>query len=132
MSSEPILFPALSVVNVAAEGATSTGSYRNVVVNRVNESCLRLAAFEGEYPWHFHPDSDELFLVVDGTLEIDLNDGRTLRLGVWDMVTIPAGTVHRTRAMGRTINLCVEHLSAATVFVDISASVVTQADIAAD
>lgn len=122
MNTEPILFPALSVVNLAAEGAASTISYRNVVVNRVNESCLRLATFEGEYPWHFHPDSDELFVVVDGTLEIDLNDGRTLRLGPWDMITIPAGMTHRTRAMGRTVNLCVEHFSAATVFVDVATS----------
>ncbi|MGI8508022.1 MAG: cupin domain-containing protein [Gemmatimonadaceae bacterium] len=120
MNTEPILFPALSVVNLAAEGAASTVSYRNVVVNRVNESCLRLSTFEGEYPWHFHPDSDEMFVVVDGTLEIDLNDGRTLRLGTWDMITIPAGMTHRTRAMGRTVNLCVEQLSAATVFVDVA------------
>lgn len=118
VSAEPIRFPQLVVVNLAREGAASTDAYRNVVVNRVNESCLRLATFEGEYRWHVHPDSDELFVVVDGQLEIDLADGSALRLRPWDMVTIPAGAVHRTRAVGRTINLTVEHLGAGTTFVD--------------
>jgi hypothetical protein len=31
---------------------------------------------------------------------------------------VPAGTIHRTRAIGRTVNLCFEDLRAATVFVD--------------
>jgi mannose-6-phosphate isomerase-like protein (cupin superfamily) len=60
-----------------------------------------------------------LFLVVDGTLVIDLADGSELRLGPWQAVTVPAGVVHRTRAIGRTVNLCFEELAAETVFVDL-------------
>jgi mannose-6-phosphate isomerase-like protein (cupin superfamily) len=115
---QKILHPQLTVINLAMEGATSTEPYRNVVINRVNESCLRLAAFEVEYRWHFHADSDELFIVVDGTLEIDFVNAPTLHLTSWDMITIPAGTVHRTRARGRTVNLTFEHLETATTFVD--------------
>jgi mannose-6-phosphate isomerase-like protein (cupin superfamily) len=118
MSSEPVLFPQLTVANLAAEGRASTGVYRNVVINQVNDSCLRLSAFEGNYRWHFHPGSDELFVVVDGLLAIDFADGSTLQLEPWDMVTIPAGTVHRTRALPRAVNLCFEHLAADTTFVD--------------
>ncbi len=118
MPTEPVLFPQLSVANLAAEGAASTGPYRNVVINRVNESCLRLSAFEGDYPWHVHPGSDELFVVVDGILAIDLADGTTLQLLPWDVVTIPAGTVHRTRALPRAVNLTFEHYPAETTFVD--------------
>lgn len=133
MSAEdPVLHPPLTVVNLAREGSASTADYRNVVVNRVNESCLRLATFEGTYPWHHHPDSDELFVVVDGQLEIDLADGSTLRLRPWDMVTIPAGTVHRTRAVGRTTNLTVEHTVAATTFVDEPVRPASRAPAAAD
>lgn len=118
MPTEPVLFPSLSVANLAAEGAASRLPYRNVVISRVNESCLRLSAFEGDYRWHFHPGSDELFVVVDGQLAIDLADGTTLHLGPWDTVTIPAGTVHRTRALPRAVNLCLEDLDAETTFVD--------------
>lgn len=44
MPTEPVLYPPLSVANLAADGAASTSSYRNVVISRVNASCLRLSA----------------------------------------------------------------------------------------
>lgn len=116
--NEPVRYPALEVVDLAAEGAAVTERYRNMVINRVNDSCLRLAVFEEAYRWHFHPTSDELFVVVDGCLAIELSDGRELRLVPWQCVTIPAMTRHRTRAIGRTVNLCFEKLGAETVFID--------------
>ena len=117
-TNEPVQYPALEIVNLKEEGARVTESYRNMVVNRVNGSCLRLAVFDGEYRWHYHPTSDELFIVVEGCLAIDLEGGRELRLQPWESVTIPAKTVHRTRAIGRTVNLCFEELGAETVFVE--------------
>jgi len=116
--NEPVRFPALHVVDLKAEGAKVTDSYRNMVINRVNGSCLRLAVFDEDFRWHYHPQSDELFIVVEGCLAIDLEGGRELRLEPWQSVTIPAMTVHRTRAIGRTVNLCFEELAAETVFVE--------------
>lgn len=116
--NEPVRYPALQVINLKEEGAKVADPYRNMVINRVNVSCLRLAVFECEYRWHYHPKSDELFIVVEGCLAIDLEDGRELRLHPWESVTIPAMTLHRTRAIGRTVNLCVEELGAETVFVE--------------
>ncbi|GAC1693687.1 MAG: hypothetical protein PVS2B3_03250 [Steroidobacteraceae bacterium] len=115
---EPVRYPALQVVDLAAEGAAVTERYRNMVISRVNESCLRLAVFEEAYRWHYHPTSDEMFITVSGCLAIDLADDRELLLRPWQCVTIPAMARHRTRAVGRTVNLCFENLSAATVFVD--------------
>lgn len=117
-ANEPIKYPALRVVDLAAEAAAVSEPYRNLVVFQVNKSCLRLAVFSEVFRWHQHPRSDELFLVVEGTLAIDLADGTELRLTPWQAVTIPAGAIHRTRAVGRTVNLCVEDLAAETVFVD--------------
>ena len=116
--NEPVRFPALHVVDLKAEGAKVTDSYRNMVINRVNGSCLRLAVFDEDFRWHYHPQSDELFVVIEGCLVIDLEGGRELRLHPWQSVTIPAMTVHRTRAVGRTVNLCFEELAAETVFVE--------------
>ena len=92
-ASEPVRFPPLEVVDIAREAAAVTEEYRNQVLNQVNTSCLRLAVLSGEYPWHQHPRSDELFLVMDGTFEIELADGRTLSLRPWQCVVVPAGVV---------------------------------------
>ncbi len=72
---EPVLYPALHVVDLEAEGAKVTDAYRNMVISRVNGSCLRLAVFDGDYRWHYHPQSDELFVVIEGCLAIDLEGG---------------------------------------------------------
>lgn len=120
-SEQTARYPALTVVDIRAEQAAIAESYSNQVLVDVNTDCMRLAVFEGEYRWHQHPDSDELFLVVAGTLQIDLADGSRLELTEWQSVVIPAGTVHRTRAIGRTVNLTCEKNGAQTVFVETSA-----------
>ena len=116
--NEPIRYRSLQVVDLKRESGEITDSYRNQVISQVNTSCLRLAVFDGPYRWHYHTKSDELFLVLEGLLVIDLENAQELRLSPWQCVTIPAGTVHRTRALGRTVNLCFEALAAETVFVD--------------
>jgi mannose-6-phosphate isomerase-like protein (cupin superfamily) len=117
-ANEPIKYPPLVIVDLAEEAAAVSEPYRNSVISRVNGHCLRLAVFNDVYRWHVHPTSDELFLVVEGLLVIDLEGGVELRLRPWQSVTIPAATIHRTRAIGRTVNLCFEALAADTVFVE--------------
>jgi mannose-6-phosphate isomerase-like protein (cupin superfamily) len=117
-ASEPVRFSPLVVVDLAMEAAAVTDAYRNQVISQVNTSCLRLGVLSGDYPWHQHPNSDELFLVMEGKFEIELADGPTLKLGPWQSVVVPAGTVHRTRGLGRTVNLSFETVAAETVFVE--------------
>jgi mannose-6-phosphate isomerase-like protein (cupin superfamily) len=115
-AAEPVKYPPLQPIDLTAEGAAVADHYRNMVINSVNDHCLRLAVFDDVYGWHYHPNSDELFVVVSGCLIIDLEDARELRLLPWQCATVPARTVHRTRAMGRTVNLCFEKLGAETIF----------------
>jgi len=108
----------LTVIDIRSEQAAVTDPYRNWVVFDVNEHCMRLAVFEGEYRWHNHPDSDELFLVMTGELQIDFEDGTRVTLAEWQGIVVPAGTLHRTRAIGRTVNLTFEKRNARTVFIE--------------
>jgi len=110
--------PAMTVVDIRSEQAAVTDSYRNQVLFDINGDCMRLAVFEGEYRWHLHPDSDECFLVVAGDLRIDFEDAASVTLGEWQGIVVPAGAVHRTRAVGRTVNVTFEKRNARTVFVD--------------
>jgi mannose-6-phosphate isomerase-like protein (cupin superfamily) len=116
--NEPVRHPALTLIDLKHEASQIEKAYKNIVLSQMNTSCLRLSVIEGDYPWHYHPHSDELFLVLEGNLLIELVDGRELRLGPWQSTTIPANTVHRTRAMTRTVNLCFEQAATETVFLD--------------
>ncbi len=117
-ASEPVRYPSLVVVDLAAEAAAVTDAYRNQVLSQVNTSCLRMGILTGQYPWHKHLHSDELFLVMEGKLEIELADGRRMTLGPWQSAVVPAGTIHRTCSVGRTVSLCVEAVAAETEFVE--------------
>jgi mannose-6-phosphate isomerase-like protein (cupin superfamily) len=117
-STQAAVYPAMTVVDLRSEASLVTDAYKNQVLFDVNDGCMRLSVFEGEYRWHCHPTSDELFLVVGGRLEIEFEDGRQVALTEWQGIVVPAGKVHRTRAVGRTVNVTFEKQHAETVFVD--------------
>ena len=100
-------FKPLDVVEIQALVDACTDRWYNQTLCRVNDSVVRLGVIQGEYHWHKHDDLDEFFYVVEGNLEVDLED-RTFELGPRQGLVVPKGVVHRTRAPRRTIILMVE------------------------
>jgi len=104
------------VTSLAAE-SSSEARYDNHPIATVNDHVVRISVMTQPYPWHCHPNSDETFLVIEGRLEIEFEDG-TLELGPGEMATVPRGVRHRTRPVGdRSVNLTFEAANAETVAV---------------
>lgn len=66
----------------------------------INDTEVRLTKVAGEYVWHRHTNSDEMFIVIDGHLSIDLRDGddnheRRVELAAHDTFVVPRGVEHR-------------------------------------
>jgi mannose-6-phosphate isomerase-like protein (cupin superfamily) len=77
------------------------------IVARYNDNKVFLAKARGEFVWHSHPDTDDLFLVLDGELTIDLPDGEVvLRPG--ELFVVPKGVEHRPRSAGGASLLLIE------------------------
>lgn len=103
-----IKYPPLEKIDVNALVAANNHPWFNQTLSKVNESVLRLGAFEpGEYHWHKHDNDDELFFVLEGKLLVDL-EGRSVELGQWEGITVPKGVMHRTRAPQRCVILMME------------------------
>ena len=117
-AAERAQYSALEVVDLDQLQRAVTEGYRNQVLLNANSECMRLAVFEGEYRWHYHPQTDELFLVLAGELHIEFEDRPEAVLAPMQCLVVPAGTVHRTRAVGRTVNVTFEQQGAKTVFID--------------
>lgn len=74
------------------------------IVARYNDNEVRLVKVEGEFIWHSHDDTDELFLVLDGQLEMEFRD-RTETLGPGEMIVVPKGKEHRPCAREGEVKL---------------------------
>jgi mannose-6-phosphate isomerase-like protein (cupin superfamily) len=103
-----ILHGSLEVIDVKALADACEYKWFNQTLCKVNESVVRMAVIEGEYHWHQHTDDDEFFYVVEGQLLIDLED-RTIGLEPKQGFVVPRGTMHRTRALQRSVILMVEN-----------------------
>jgi len=63
----------------------------------VNDQDVKIAKIEGEFVWHAHPESDELFLVISGELTLQLRESdrqRDVVLGPQEIFVVPAGVEH--------------------------------------
>jgi mannose-6-phosphate isomerase-like protein (cupin superfamily) len=69
------------------------------VIAELNDYQVKLARIEGEFVWHDHPDTDELFLCLEGSLTIRLRDG-DVKLGPGDLYVVPKGVEHLPVADG--------------------------------
>ncbi|QEC78229.1 cupin domain-containing protein [Mucilaginibacter ginsenosidivorax] len=106
--------PELTVIDIAQTAATNS-TYTNIPVALVNDHVVRMSIMTEPYFWHFHPDSDESFLIIEGSVFIDLED-RTIELLPNQLFTIPKNVKHRTRPNGnRSVNLTFESAGMTTV-----------------
>jgi mannose-6-phosphate isomerase-like protein (cupin superfamily) len=82
--------------------------YSNFPVTQVNDHVIRASVMTQPFYWHLHPNSDESFLVMEGSVYIDL-EGRTIELSPGQFFTIPKNTPHRTRPKSkRSVNITFE------------------------
>ena len=69
------------------------------IVGHYNGNEVRVSKLKGEFVWHSHAETDELFLVLKGRLNIEFRDGvRTL--GPGEFLVVPKGVEHRPVAPG--------------------------------
>ena len=66
------------VVDLADKLGLFSEHWSPKVVARLNDYEIKVVKLKGEFVWHSHDDTDELFLVIEGRLTIQLRDGRVV------------------------------------------------------
>src|SRR6266540_288920 len=79
--------PVATKIDLAAALATFGEPWSLRIVGRYNRNKIFLAKAKGEFVWHSHPDTDDLFLVLEGRLTIQLRDG-DIELGPGEMFVV--------------------------------------------
>lgn len=81
-------------VNIADKFASFNDTWAPRIVARYNDNEVRLVKVDGEFIWHKHDETDELFLILDGELDMELRD-RIVTLRTGELFVVPKGIEHR-------------------------------------
>ena len=77
------------------------------IIAQMNDYHFKVAKVRGEFIWHDHPETDEVFIVLKGQLEIQLRDGNVV-LNEGELFVVPKGVEHKPVAENECHILLVE------------------------
>ena len=81
----------MSKVNFREQLSKFSEQWTPKVIAEMNDYQFKLVKIEGEFVWHEHPDTDEAFIVIEGSMSIDFEDGSSVDLDEGEMYVVPRG-----------------------------------------
>jgi mannose-6-phosphate isomerase-like protein (cupin superfamily) len=82
------------VINFKDKFTQFTEHWSPRVIAEMNDYQFKLVKVVGEFVWHNHPDTDEVFIVIEGDLQIEFRNGK-VKLASGEMFVIPKGVEHK-------------------------------------
>lgn len=86
---------AVRPVNLAEAFDSFEEAWSPRLAAELNGQAVKLAKMEDAFVWHSHPDADELFLVVDGSVTLELRGDEDVTLDAGELAVVPRGVDHR-------------------------------------
>lgn len=84
----------LEPINFLNKFKKITDIYSPKVIAEMNDYQFKLVKIEGEFVWHDHQDTDEVFIVIEGSLDIEFRYG-TVTINAGEMYVVPKGVEHK-------------------------------------
>ncbi|QDL53964.1 cupin domain-containing protein [Rhodoferax aquaticus] len=81
-------------INFAEKFGLFQDQWRQKVLAQMNDYQFKLARLQGDFIWHEHAETDETFVVLEGQLRIDFQDGHVL-VSAGEMYVVPKGVMHK-------------------------------------
>ena len=87
----------VNVINFQDKLGRFTEHWSPRIIAQMNDYHFKLAKLQGDFVWHRHVETDEVFILLEGELTIEFRDG-TVTLHPGEMVVVPHGVEHRPHA----------------------------------
>lgn len=81
-------------INYAQKFTLFSEQWAPKVIAEMNDYQFKIVRLEGDFVWHDHPETDETFIVLEGTLRIDFRDG-AVTIAAGEMFVVPKGVEHK-------------------------------------
>jgi mannose-6-phosphate isomerase-like protein (cupin superfamily) len=88
-------------------GKLSTVDYAVGVIAKMNNYEFKIVKFKGDFVCHSHPETDETFIVIEGTLVMNFHD-RKEEVHAGEMIVIPKGIAHKPSSVNGYKALLIE------------------------
>ena len=82
------------VINFDHKFAKFSDRWAPKIIARMNDYHFKLAKVQGDFVWHSHEETDEVFIVLDGSMTIEFRDGK-VDLEKGEMYVVPKGVEHK-------------------------------------
>ena len=87
----------MDIINLKEKLSKFSDHWSPKVIAELNDYQFKLVKIQGEFVWHNHPDTDEVFIVIEGTMNIEF-ENETVRLTEGEMLVVPKGVEHKPYA----------------------------------
>ena len=94
-------------INLAEKLSTFSDYFSPRTIAQYNDCDVMVVKAKGEFVWHSHEDTDDFFLVLKGSLDIELRD-KTITLNPGEIYIVPKGVEHRPVARDEVHLLLIE------------------------
>ena len=81
-------------INIKSKLKTFSDLWSPKVIAEMNNYQFKLVKIKDDFIWHSHEDTDEVFIVLEGTMYIEFNT-EIVKLSVGELLVVPKGTQHR-------------------------------------
>lgn len=95
------------VISPKAIAAKLTDLWSPRVIAELDDSFVKVAKVHGSLAWHSHDGEDELFLVLEGSLRIEM-EARSVELRKGELFVVPKGVRHNPVADDECLVMLVE------------------------
>lgn len=73
------------------------------IIGELNGQYIKLCKLKNDFVWHSHKEEDEMFVVINGTLIMDIKDGKTISTRSGEILIMPKGEEHRPWTNGEEV-----------------------------
>jgi mannose-6-phosphate isomerase-like protein (cupin superfamily) len=99
----------MNVINLKEEGSKIPNLYQYEVIAKMNDHNFTIVRVKDRtLEFHIHPDSDEVFFIVDGKMKLEFRD-KTVELDAGEMCVVPRGIEHRPICTTEVTCLLIEY-----------------------
>jgi mannose-6-phosphate isomerase-like protein (cupin superfamily) len=84
-----------------------SGDYAVRIIVKMNNYELKIVKFKGDFIWHKHEDTDETFIILDGSMVMSFRD-QTVEINKGEMIVIPKGVEHKPSSVNGYKALLIE------------------------